>query len=80
MWSNCKFTAALSIILEKAIASVLALAKRADKYKDLCLTARSHNVPAQLTTLGKRLANWGEELSKTVEDLTRLCAITRIVD
>jgi adenylosuccinate lyase len=33
------------------------------------------NGPAQLTTLGKRLANWGEELSKTVEDLTRLCAI-----
>ena len=65
----------LSIILEKAIASVLALAERAEKYKDLCLTARSHNVPAQLTTLGKRLANWGEELSKTVEDLTRLCAI-----
>ena len=64
----------LSIILEKAIASILALAKRADQYKDLCLTARSHNVPAQLTTLGKRFANWGEELSKTVEDLSRLCA------
>ena len=27
-----------------------------------------------MTTLGKRLANWGEELSKTVEDLSRLCA------
>ena len=64
----------LSIILEKAIASILAVAKRADQYKDLCLTARSHNVPAQLTTLGKRFANWGEELSKTVEDLSRLCA------
>ena len=64
----------LSLILEKAIASILALSKRADQYKELCLTARSHNVPAQLTTLGKRLANWGEELSKTVEDLSRLCA------
>ena len=64
----------LSIILEKAIASILALAKRAYQYKDLCLTARSHNVPAQLTTLGKRFANWGEELSKSVEDLSRLCA------
>ncbi len=64
----------LSIILEKAIASILALADRAEQYKDLCLTARSHNVPAQLTTLGKRLANWGEELSKVVEDLSRICA------
>ena len=64
----------LSIILEKAIASILALAKQAYQYKDLCLTARSHNVPAQLTTLGKRFANWGEELSKSVEDLSRLCA------
>jgi len=64
----------LSIILDKAIASILALAKKAEQYSELCLTARSHNVPAQLTTLGKRFANWGEELSKTVEDLSRLCA------
>ena len=64
----------LSILLEKAIASLLALSKRAQEHRDVCLTARSHNVPAQLTTLGKRLANWGEELSRSVEDLSRLCA------
>ena len=64
----------LSILLEKAIASLLALSKRAEEHRDVCLTARSHNVPAQLTTLGKRLANWGEELSRSVEDLSRLCA------
>lgn len=64
----------LGMILEKGIACLLALAKRADEYKDLALTARSHNVPAQLTTLGKRLANWGEELERSLESLTRLCA------
>ncbi len=64
----------LGMILEKGIACLLALAKRADEYKELALTARSHNVPAQLTTLGKRLANWGEELERSLESLTRLCA------
>ncbi len=64
----------LGIILEKATACLLALADRAEEFKELCLTARSHNVPAQLTTLGKRLANWGEELERSLESLTRLCA------
>ena len=50
----------LLIILEKAIASLHAIAKRAKEFKSLTLTARSHNVPAQLTTLGKRFANWGK--------------------
>jgi len=64
----------LGMILEKATACLLALADRAEEFKELCLTARSHNVPAQLTTLGKRLANWGEELERSLESLTRLCA------
>ena len=64
----------LGMILEKATACLLALADRAEEFKELSLTARSHNVPAQLTTLGKRLANWGEELERSLESLTRLCA------
>ncbi|MEL0005278.1 MAG: adenylosuccinate lyase [Opitutales bacterium] len=64
----------LGMILEKATACLLALADRAEEFKELSLTARSHNVPAQLTTLGKRLANWGEELERSIESLTRLCA------
>ena len=64
----------LGMILEKATACLLALADRAEEFKELSLTARSHNVPAQLTTLGKRLANWGEELEMSLESLTRLCA------
>ena len=40
----------------------------------MAVTARSHNVPAQLTTLGKRMANWGEEMEHAMESLSRLCA------
>jgi len=64
----------LSIILEKAIACLYLLSQKAEEYKSLALTARSHNVPAQLTTLGKRMANWGEELERSIDGLSRLCA------
>jgi adenylosuccinate lyase len=64
----------LGLILEKSIAALIALAEKAKQYKELPVTARSHNVPAQLTTLGKRFANWGEELERCVEALSRLCA------
>ena len=64
----------LGVILEKGIAALLALADKAEQYKNLQLTARSHNVPAQLTTLGKRMANWGEELERALDSLSRLCA------
>ena len=64
----------LSIILEKAIACLYLLSQKAEEYKSIALTARSHNVPAQLTTLGKRMANWGEELERSIDGLSRLCA------
>lgn len=64
----------LGLILEKSITALIALAEKAKQYKELPVTARSHNVPAQLTTLGKRFANWGEELERCVESLSRLCA------
>ena len=64
----------LSLLLDKGIAALLALADKAEAYRDLPLTARSHNVPAQLTTLGKRMANWGEELERALDALSRLCA------
>ncbi len=64
----------LSIILEKAIACLYLLSQKAEEYKSIALTARSHNVPAQLTTLGKRMANWGEELERSIDGISRLCA------
>ncbi|OUU41250.1 MAG: adenylosuccinate lyase [Verrucomicrobia bacterium TMED56] len=65
---------ALSIILEKSVTALLLLGKKAKELRDLAVTARSHNVPAQLTTLGKRMANWGEELERSIEGLSRICA------
>lgn len=65
---------ALGIILEKSVTCLLALGKKAVEFKELAVTARSHNVPAQLTTLGKRMANWGEEMERSMEALSRLCA------
>ncbi len=63
----------LSLILDKGVAALLALARKATEYKEIPLTARSHNVPAQVTTLGKRMANWGEELERVLEALSSLC-------
>ena len=65
---------ALSLVLEKAVSCLIALGEKAKEFKDLAVTARSHNVPAQLTTLGKRMANWGEEMEHCMESLSRLCA------
>jgi adenylosuccinate lyase len=36
--------------------------ERSEQWSDLILTARTHNVAAQPTTLGKRVAMFGEEL------------------
>lgn len=63
----------LSLILDKGVAALLALSQKAEEYRDIPLTARSHNVPAQVTTLGKRMANWGEELERVLDALTSLC-------
>mgnify|MGYP001210360633 CR=1 FL=1 len=65
---------ALSLILEKSVACLVAMGKKAKEFQALAVTARSHNVPAQLTTLGKRMANWGEEIERCMESLSRLCA------
>ncbi|MCX8072259.1 MAG: adenylosuccinate lyase [Candidatus Binatia bacterium] len=53
---------AATLVLEKAVAAGGWLAKRAEEYRDTVLPARTHNVPAQPTTFGRRLAMYGEEL------------------
>jgi adenylosuccinate lyase len=52
----------LAVIRLKAVAALLALSKRSIEFRDLMLTGRTHNVPAQPTTLGKRFAMFGQEL------------------
>jgi adenylosuccinate lyase len=52
----------LGVIHDKTVATLARLAARAGQWADLVITARTHNVAAQPTTFGKRLAMFGEEL------------------
>ncbi len=53
---------ALQLVQFKAAAALLALSRQAENHRDLMITGRTHNVPAQPTTLGKRFAMFGQEL------------------
>ena len=54
------------------------LAKKIESYSDLAIVGRTHNVPAQLTTLGRRFASWSEEFLIALENLETLHANYRI--
>ena len=62
----------LLLAQERTAALLHQLALKADKYAALPIVARSHNVPAQLTTLGKKFATVAEELLFAFENLTQL--------
>jgi len=53
---------ALRLIADRVVAVLARLARRAGEYRELALTGRSHNVAAQVTTLGKRFASCAGEL------------------
>ena len=52
----------LLLVREKAVAGLKGMRERAEQWDEVVLTARTHNVAAQPTTLGKRIAMFGEEL------------------
>jgi adenylosuccinate lyase len=52
----------LLIVRDKTVAALRRMSARAAQWSDVVLTARTHNVAAQPTTLGKRIAMFGEEL------------------
>jgi len=62
----------LEVIRLKTAAALHRLAGRAGEFRDLVVTARTHNVAAQITTLGKRLAMFGEELLLAAHPLIQL--------
>jgi len=64
----------LLVIRDKTIASLAQMKKRAVQWRDLMITARTHNVAAQPTTLGKRIAMNGEELLGALGMLNHLIA------
>jgi len=53
---------ALKLVQSKTIAVLARLAEKTVEYKALPMVGRSHNVPAQVTTLGKRFATVAEEM------------------
>jgi adenylosuccinate lyase len=62
----------LELVRDRVAAALARLAARATQYADLVMVGRSHNVPAQATTLGKRFATAAEELLlayERIEDL-----------
>ncbi|MBP7274926.1 MAG: adenylosuccinate lyase [Kiritimatiellae bacterium] len=60
----------LALIECKAAALVGAFARRAMEWRDCVITARTHNVPAQPVTLGKRMAMFGEETLRAARHLS----------
>jgi adenylosuccinate lyase len=63
---------ALQLVRLKAVAALLALSRRAGETKHVLLTARTHNTPAQLTTFGKRMAMFGQDMLLAIEALDDL--------
>ena len=64
--------AALELVRDRQVAALARLARRAAEYESLVVTGRSHNVAAQATTVGKRLANAGQELLLAFERIDNL--------
>lgn len=58
---------ALGLVRDRMVAVLVRLADLAVRYGAQPLTARTHNVAAQTTTLGKRFANAGQELLSALE-------------
>jgi adenylosuccinate lyase len=64
----------LELVRARCVAALALLADRAVEHRDTVLTGRSHNVPAQATTLGKRFANVAEELLQALARIDDLLA------
>jgi adenylosuccinate lyase len=62
----------LQLVHNRVVATLGLLGDRAIEYIDQPIAGRSHNVPAQITTLGKRFASCAEELLFAYERLENL--------
>jgi adenylosuccinate lyase len=62
----------LELIRDRCVAALVLLADRAAEHTATVMAGRSHNVPAQATTLGKRFANAGEELLQATHRIEEL--------
>lgn len=64
----------LALIRDRMVAALERLAGLAAEHAQLAMTGRSHNVPAQATTLGKRFATAAEELLAAYDRVEHLLA------
>jgi len=65
---------ALELVRGRMLATSARLAQRAAEHASLVMTGRTHNVPAQATTLGKRFAGAAEELLQAIHRVDDLLA------
>jgi adenylosuccinate lyase len=63
---------ALKIIRNRVVATLVQLAQLATQYADQAIAGRTHNVAAQVTTLGKRFATAANELLVAYQRLEEL--------
>ena len=64
----------LELVRDRIVTTLARLTERAAEYSDVAMAGRSHNVAAQVTTLGKRFASAAEELLQAharVDELIR---------
>ncbi len=64
----------LHLVRVRVIAALVRLGNMATQYEETALTGRSHNVPAQITTLGKRFASAADEMLVAFDRLEDLIA------
>ncbi len=64
----------LELVRDRTVAVLARLARRAHEHSTLVMAGRSHNVPAQATTLGKRFATAADELLVAFDRLEDLRA------
>ncbi len=64
----------LQLVHNRMIAAVVRLGRLATEHAELVMVGRSHNVPAQVTTLGKRFASAGDELLVAMDRISGLIA------
>ncbi|MCD9624561.1 adenylosuccinate lyase [Rhabdothermincola salaria] len=65
---------ALEVVRGRMLAAAARLAQLAAEHAETVLTGRTHNVPAQATTLGKRFASAAEELLGALQRVDELLA------
>ncbi|MDC0279206.1 lyase family protein, partial [bacterium] len=63
---------AIHLVRDRLVACLAMIGQRAAEYSELAIAGRSHNVPAQITTIGKRFANVAEEILHSFESLNSL--------